>query len=91
VLLLILTGIGLNHLADYFSMYIPEINKILPVMGTLGLVLIVLEGSMDLTLRENKTRLIVGSLFSSISLLLIFVFVFTCIAVYFFIMTSRPP
>ena len=83
VLLLILTGIGLNHLADYFSMYIPEINKILPVMGTLGLVLIVLEGSMDLTLRKNKTRLIAGSLFSSISLLLIFVFVFTCIAVYF--------
>lgn len=84
VLLLILTGIGINHLADYFSMYIPEINKILPVMGTLGLVLIVLEGSMDLTLRKNKTRLITGSLFSSISLLLIFVFVFTCIAVYFF-------
>jgi Kef-type K+ transport system membrane component KefB len=83
VLLLILTGIGLNHLADYFSMYIPEINKILPVMGTLGLVLIVLEGSMDLTLRKNKTRLIAGSLFSSISLLLIFVFVFTCIAVYY--------
>ncbi|MFA5195856.1 MAG: cation:proton antiporter [Bacteroidales bacterium] len=84
VLLLILTGIGINHLADYFSMYIPEINKILPVMGTLGLVLIVLEGSMDLTLRKNKTRLITGSLFSSISLLLIFVVAFTCIAVYFF-------
>jgi Kef-type K+ transport system membrane component KefB len=84
VLLLILTGIGINCLADYFSMYIPEINKILPVMGTLGLVLIVLEGSMDLTLRKNKTRLITGSLFSSISLLLIFVFVFTCIAVFFF-------
>lgn len=84
VLLLILTGIGINHLADYFSMYIPEINKILPVMGTLGLVLIVLEGSMDLTLKKNKTRLITGSLFSSISLLLIFVVTFTCIAVYFF-------
>lgn len=53
-------------------------------MGTLGLVLIVLEGSMDLTLRKNKTRLITGSLFSSISLLLIFVVAFTCIAVYFF-------
>ncbi len=84
VLLLILTGIGINHVADYFSMYIPEINKILPVMGTLGLVLIVLEGSMDLTLKKNKTRLITGSLFSSISLLLIFVVAFTCIAVYFF-------
>jgi hypothetical protein len=32
VLLLILTGIGINHLADYFSMYIPEVNKILLII-----------------------------------------------------------
>jgi Kef-type K+ transport system membrane component KefB len=83
VLLLILTGIGIHHLAGYFSIYIPEIAKMLPVMGTLGLILIVLEGSMDLTLSREKSGLIAGSLFSAIFLILIFVGIFTCIAVYF--------
>jgi len=83
VLMLILTGIGINHLADYFGLFIPEINKILPVMGTLGLILIVLEGSMDLTISRNKTRLIAVSLFSSVSLMLLIVFFFTGMAVYY--------
>lgn len=78
VLMLILTGIGINHLAGYFSIYIPEIAKMLPVMGTLGLILIVLEGSMDLTLCREKSRLIANSLSSAVMLILIFVAFFTC-------------
>ena len=83
VIILILTGIGINHLAGYFSIDIPEIAKMLPVMGTLGLILIVLEGSLDLTLCREKSRLIANSLFSAVVLILIFVAFFTCIAVYF--------
>lgn len=83
VLMLILTGIGINHLAGYFSIYIPEIAKMLPVMGTLGLILIVLEGSMDLTLCREKIGMIAGSFFSAIMLILIFVAFFTYVAVYF--------
>lgn len=83
VLFLILTGIGINHLAGNLNIYIPEIAQILPVMGTLGLILIVLEGSMDLTLSREKSRLIANSLFSAVMLILIFVAFFTYVAVYF--------
>lgn len=72
VILLLLTGIGLKHTTGYVDLNIPDLSFLLPVMGTLGLILIVLEGSMDLTLSKDKKRLISYSLISAVGLFLIF-------------------
>ncbi|NMD05791.1 MAG: sodium:proton antiporter, partial [Deltaproteobacteria bacterium] len=53
-LILILIGMALNYVAGYFELHIPYMDRILPVMGTLGLILIVLEASLDLTLSREK-------------------------------------
>lgn len=83
VILLIVSGIGINLLESFLKIGIPDMSGLLPVIGTLGLILIVLEGSLDLTLSRNKSRLIGSSLSSAILLFGIFIGVFTCISVYF--------
>lgn len=84
VLLLLLTGMAIRSFTDYYNLNIPGIADILPIMGTLGLVLIVLDASLDLTLRHEKSRLIISSLSSSILSFFVFVGLFTLILVYFF-------
>lgn len=83
VILLILTGMAINYLASFWKIDVPNLSGMLPVMGTLGLILIVLEGSLDLTITRDKSRLIVGSVSAAILLFAVFVGVFTYIAVNF--------
>lgn len=58
VVLLVLTGIGMRAVADHFFIEIPALSVILPVFGTLGLILIVLEGSLDLVVTRQKLGMI---------------------------------
>ncbi len=83
VIMLIVSGIGINLLESFLKIGIPDMSDLLPVIGTLGLILIVLEGSLDLTLSRNKSRLIGSSLSSAVLLFGIFIGIFTCISVYF--------
>jgi Kef-type K+ transport system membrane component KefB len=83
VILLILTGMAINYLADFLKISIPNMSGLLPVMGTLGLILIVLEGSLDLTVSRDKGRLIIGSVSSAILLFTVLTGIFTYIAVNF--------
>lgn len=54
VLMVLCLGILLKLLAQRFSMALPETDALLQVLGTLGLILIVLESSLDLEItREN--------------------------------------
>ncbi len=48
VVLLIFSGILLRIVLDYFGFSIPLLDMLLPIIGTLGLILIVLEGALDL-------------------------------------------
>lgn len=58
VIFLIMTGIALRFGLDVFGWELEFMDLILPVLGTLGLVLIVLEGSLELKLNnETKTRM----------------------------------
>ncbi len=84
VFLLLLTGMAIRSVTGYYNLIIPETERILPVLGTLGLVLIVLDSSLDLNLNREKSGLIIRSLSSSILLFLIFVGFFTLISVHFF-------
>jgi len=54
VILLLLVGWLVRQLADSFWIYIPDLTPLLPIFGTIGLILIVLEGSLELELNRSK-------------------------------------
>lgn len=55
VLLLLFMGWSLRQLTNFLALDLPDFNGVLPVFGTVGLILIVLEGALELEL--NKTKL----------------------------------
>ena len=63
VLLLIFTGISVRLLVPEIANTIQGLDKILSLVGTLGLILIVLEGSLELELGKKKIPLIASSFF----------------------------
>ena len=54
VILLLLLGIGLKQVVDYFGMPMFNVSLILPTLGTLGLILIVFEGALELRYNSDK-------------------------------------
>lgn len=66
VLLLIFAGIGLNFAAVQFGVPVPELNDILGVIGTIGLIMIVLEAALELELTRDKLPTIWKSLLGSL-------------------------
>jgi hypothetical protein len=69
VLLLLLTGIGLQQLSEYEG-YTPHIPKtLLEIFGIIGLIMIVLEGALDLRLTRDKVPLIRRSFLAALLML----------------------
>lgn len=66
VILLLLLGWTVKQFTLLFGFHLPDISGLLPVLGTVGLVLIVLEGSLDLELSGSKFGLIRKSLFGAL-------------------------
>ena len=62
VILLLLLGWGIKQVTVFFQIEIPNLTSILPVLGTIGLILIVLEGSLELELNKKKLPVIGKSL-----------------------------
>lgn len=58
VILLLILGILLRQGAMWFGLEIPDLSGVLPVLGTFGLILIVLEGALDLELSRDKLPMI---------------------------------
>jgi len=58
VILLLATGWLVRQGAEKFSVYLPDLSPILPVLGTVGLIMIVLEGSLELELNRSKGPMI---------------------------------
>lgn len=71
VLLLIGTGIALNFAFQYFNFKIPDTFKTLEVLGIIGLIMIVLEASLDLHLSKDKWPVIRNSMGLAVIILLI--------------------
>ncbi len=84
VIVLILSGIGLRILADSLHLQFPILSALLPPLGTIGLVLIVLEGSLDLTLSRDKIILVKRAALSALVLILLTTAVITAVLVYGF-------
>lgn len=58
VILLLILGWGIKQAVDFMEVNIPDLSVILPVLATAGLILIVLEGSLELRLNKSKLGLI---------------------------------
>jgi cell volume regulation protein A len=83
VILLIGLGIGLQVLSSHSGFSVPNMQPVLPVVGTLGLILIVMDASLDLKLEKNKKGLMIRSVSSALILMVIFTGLFTFILVRF--------
>lgn len=69
VLLLIAAGIGLKYAADNFNLKLPPTQTLLEILGITGLIFIVLEASLDLSIQKNKLPLIGRAFLSALALL----------------------
>jgi len=80
VIFLLLLGWLVRQLAAISDIHLPDFSMVLPVLGTIGLILIVLEGSLELELNKSKIPLIrksfLGALFPMISLAFVLGFMF---------------
>ena len=72
VILLLILGWCVKQGAVLVGIPVPDLSPILPILGTVGLILIVLEGSLELELNKSKLTVVSkSSLLSIIQLLLI--------------------
>lgn len=58
VILLLILGWTVRQITILLNIHLPDFSAILPVLGTVGLILIVLEGSLELELNKSKLGLI---------------------------------
>lgn len=87
VILLLLSGIGLRYLAMWLQVDELDFDIILPVLGTIGLILIVLEGALGLKLEREKLKLVKQAFSSAFFILLL---TSVGIAWFFQYLTSQP-
>lgn len=83
VILLLLLGWAGRQATNFFAFNVPDITKLLPILGTLGLILIVLEGALELDLNKSKLPLVKKSFLSSILSMSILSFIFSYAIFYF--------
>ncbi|MEP7321284.1 MAG: cation:proton antiporter [Saprospiraceae bacterium] len=83
VILLLLLGWTIRQTTDFFQIHIPDLNPLLPIFGTIGLILIVLEGSLELELNKSKLSLIKKSTLNALIPMFILAFLFAFAFQYF--------
>ncbi len=87
VIILLIMGFCLHYAVNFFAIAIPNLEPLLPIIGTIGLILIVLEAGLDLELNKNK-RGIISKSFLSALIPLIFLFLIIGFAVSYYIGAS---
>lgn len=65
ILLLIGTGIGLKVMSDFLGWQTINLMTIIPVLGTVGLILIVFEGALEIDYTREKNSLIKNALINA--------------------------
>lgn len=66
VILLLLLGWLVKQISVYANIQLPDFAPLLPIIGTIGLILIVLEGSLELELNKSKFGLIKKSFWGAL-------------------------
>lgn len=79
VLLLLFSGIGLRLLVDNFNIQTFNFLTILPTLGTVGLILIVFEGALELKYDKAKNKVIKGAFLAALMMLMSTVSIITFI------------
>lgn len=74
VILLLLLGFAVRQVSGFFEISVPDLSPLLPVFGTVGLILIVLEGSLELEFNKTKAPLIKKSLVAALLPMLVLAF-----------------
>lgn len=74
VILLLITGYIVRQVSESFEVKIPNLEPLLPLFGTVGLILIVLEGALELELDKSKLPMIGKSLIVAMFPMLLFAF-----------------
>ncbi|MGN6264980.1 MAG: hypothetical protein ACTHM5_04880 [Ginsengibacter sp.] len=83
VILLLILGWGVREITSFFSITVPDLSGLLPILGTLGLILIVLEGALELEINPSKFKLIKKSFFSSFGSIILLSFIISYAFHYF--------
>jgi len=76
VLLLIGTGVGVKLLLEQYGYATVNVEKLVKILGAVGIIMIVLEAAMDLTVNRQKLPLIRNSFLSAI-----FIFLFSAFGI----------
>lgn len=87
VILLMLMGMLIGVALPKFNVSIPDLNPILPILGSVGLILIVLEGSLELEVRKSKNGMILKSFLMSLIPMVLFAMAF---AWFLGVLTDEP-
>ncbi len=74
VILLLLLGWMVKQIAAFSGLEVPDLSPALPLLGSVGLILIVLEGSLDLEFNKGKLPLIKKSFLGALLPMLVLPF-----------------
>ena len=69
VIFLIGTGVGSQFLIRYLGFEIPDLSQYLGLLGVVGLMMIVLEGALDIEIHRKKLRTILAAFATSVLIL----------------------
>ncbi len=83
VILLLLLGWFVQQVLIFLGVVIPDLSFVLPILGTLGLILIVLESSFDLKLYRSKMGLINKSFLGALLPLVMMAFFLSMVFQYY--------
>jgi cell volume regulation protein A len=83
VILLLVLGWASKQLLAMTGLSLPDMNAALPVLGTIGLILIVLEGSLELELKKKNMAVIRKSLILASIPMMIMAFYLTWMLIYY--------
>jgi cell volume regulation protein A len=75
VILLLFLGWGVRQIINFFEFPVSDFSALLQILGTIGLILIVLEGSLDLEIRREKIPALWKSLIIAIVPMLFVAFI----------------
>jgi potassium/hydrogen antiporter len=63
IIMLLFIGWLLNQTLSFLKIEVPNLESLLPILGTIGLIMIVLEGSLELELQASKKKIAIKSFF----------------------------
>jgi hypothetical protein len=74
VIILIIMGWAIQQLVTYLQLKAPDLSPMLPVLGSFGLILVVMEGSLELEIKRGKLLFISKSFVAALAPIVILSF-----------------